>query len=505
MTKRIYVDRSRYEDFLRCNRLRYLGYHFGGVGITSAKKPLPLCVGGSVHVGLAELLRRSMDLWDQSGALNVEDDAVAAALADFSQHKSAISAEGEQVVSTEAEEYLYAEQSALIEGTLRAYARRRLRPLLEQYEVLEVEREGEWQLASYNGDGRNPWSMEEPHEIVFMSRPDALLRDRQSNQLVLLSYKTAASWDIRKAKDAEHDMQGMSEGIEIERRLGEWHRIIHTGEWEPFNKSIGRDHPPDYAYLNQMYGYLKGLDTPPRILAVRYEYLLKGERWKDKELTERFGVETRSQKSHLVRQYAAVSVPQRGAAGYAIGDVCWSWDFIRDDGRDGNLAWQNWKSRPVWDQPGGVRAWIDKLDDAAETMSGEDSTMGLEPRLLGYKCDAQAVGVTRQHPLDAIFIPPMLIYRSDDSLRDMVEQMEANERRTAEGVAAVDAASDEAEQRHLLNTFFSQTLRACHYPSDCAFVPICHGGDEIKRDPLGSGRYRVRVPNHPVESEVQGE
>ena len=41
----------------------------------------------------------------------------------------------------EYEAYLMAEQSALVEGMVRAYARRRLRPLLEEFEVLEVERE----------------------------------------------------------------------------------------------------------------------------------------------------------------------------------------------------------------------------------------------------------------------------------------------------------------------------------------------------------------------------
>ena len=105
------------------------------------------------------------------------------------------------------DEYLYQEQKALVEAQVRAYARRRLRPLLDAYEVLEVEREGEWELA----DG-----------LWFMSRPDALLRDRQTGDLYIQSFKTGASWDVRKGKDAEHDAQGLSEGVEIEKRLAEW-------------------------------------------------------------------------------------------------------------------------------------------------------------------------------------------------------------------------------------------------------------------------------------------
>lgn len=399
-------------------------------------------------------------------------------------------------VVTDAEQYLKIEQRSLIEAMVRAYARRRLRPLLEQFEVLEVEREGEWKLGEFHIGFLNSLDYdradsqeikEAEREIWFMSRPDALLRERESNELYLLSYKTAASWDVRKARDAEHDMQGMSEGIEIERRLAEWwddahHNSMPTGKWTP-----------------AMWKYLMSVDAPPRILAVRMEYMLKGERWKDKDLTQQFGVEMRSQKSHLIRQYVAVSTPQRGTAGYNIGDTCWSWDYIREDGRDSSLAWQNWKSRPVEN----VKAWIDALDDAAETMSAEDSTMGLEPRLLGYKCDAQALGVTREHPLDSVFIPPIIIYRSEDSLRDMVEQLEATERRIAEGVAAVNSATDEGDRRHELNVHFPQTRRACSYPTECAYTKICYGGEDIRSHPLDSGLYTLRVANHPIEQETK--
>lgn len=149
----------------------------------------------------------------------------------------------------------------------------------------------------------------------------------------------------------------------------------------------------------------------------------------------------------------------------------------------------------------GVKEWIDLLDSAAETMSGEDSTMGLPPRLLGYKCDAQSLGVTAQHPLDAVFIPPITIYRNEDDLRDLVDQMESQERRVAEGVAAVNSAADDGERRHALNIHFPQTRRACEYPTTCAYSRVCYGGEDIKRDPLASELYKIRVANHPQENQ----
>lgn len=572
MTTRIYVDRSRYESYGRCPRSRFLEYHFGGLGIVSMKKSLPLAVGGSVHVGLADMLDSLIGATaEQFDTMprTIEEEGVKAALADFAQYDKSLElpdAEAailnavqpttlttqlmdsitsiagggvgaisgktrEEVVRdarSEMDEYLYREQSALVEALVRAYARRRLRPLLEQFEVLEVEREGEWKLGGgvickscgthqdehqreYDLDCRCGGEFHTEPELWFMSRPDALLRERESNQLYLLSYKTTGAWDIRKARDAEHDMQGMSEGVEIERRLGHaWEMLQkHNTERIPFVKPTGMSDEeaqekgwlPDVSLPTAK--YLLTLDAPPRILAVRYEYLLKGERWKDKELSERYGMEMRSQKSHLIRQYYARSVPAKGMAGFALGDVCWSWDYIREDGKDSNLAWQNWKSRPVWEGPGGVKAWIDALDDAAPTMSGEDSTMGLEPRLLGYKCDAQAVGVTKEHPLDAVFVPPVTVYRNEDELRDLVDQMESVERRIAEGVAVVDAAEDEGERRHALNAHFPQTRRACSYPTECVYAKICYGGEDIRRGPLQSGLYQIRVPNHPQERNLE--
>src|SRR5271170_798777 len=168
-TNRIFTDRSRIITAQRCLRRRWYEYHEGGLGIRGASMPLPLAVGGSVHEGLATLLRMSSSPHVDVNANYVEDMAVAVALADFAQYTPALELDaGEQaafappaagedpafadmaeVSRGKFDAYLVAEQSALVEGMVRAYARRRLRPLLEQYEVLEVEREGEWLLSEW--------------------------------------------------------------------------------------------------------------------------------------------------------------------------------------------------------------------------------------------------------------------------------------------------------------------------------------------------------------------
>jgi hypothetical protein len=148
-----------------------------------------------------------------------------------------------------------------------------------------------------------------------------------------------------------------------------------------------------------------------------------------------------------------------------------------------------------------IARWIDMLDTASETMSGEDASVGLEPRVLGYGSLAQASGYTDQHPLDAVFMTPIIVYRNDDDLRDWIDQTEAGEVRVQEGLAQIEAVSNTSERRHLLNVYFPMARHSCEYPSTCQFVPICYGGEDIKFYPLGSGKFRARVPNHPQEVE----
>jgi hypothetical protein len=568
--KTVYTDRSRILAYQQCPRLRYLQYHQDGTGIESARKPLPLAVGGAVHKGLETLLRDGGAMWEHGdpaiklpwGELSkvwmtkIEDDAVAAALADFSTHRSALALDlteatalaaaldpkdggfAAQLTATaqelgmspddpslaellgrqrnaaaEYDDWLWREQAALVEGMVRAYARRRLRPLLEEFEVLEVEREEEWELAEEwmlnpNGDPycrkcgehwarttHNPnkkvegsHTFENPNylgPIRFLSRPDALLRSRADNSLYLLSFKTAASWDIRKERDAQHDMQGLSEGVGVEKRLGEWWALLHSRIMPQ------QGNPPIDAPSQAMYNYLVALPAPPRILGIRYEYLLKSSRYADKDLAARFGLNVWAQRSHLIRAYQG-----------ADNSWCWSYEFKKDDGGDSKLYYKNWRPKAVWEVMS-IKQWIDMLDASIETMSAEDSTIGMEPRLLGYRSEAQAQGYTATHPLDDVFPAPLTVYRQDDDLRDWVEQTEAQERRVAEAVARIDAAVDDGEKRHLLNVLAPMSRRSCSYPVECVYAKsICYGGEDARRDPLGTGAFRRREPNHPAEDAV---
>src|SRR5512146_737850 len=196
--KRHYTDRSRTESYQRCPRLRYWNYHFAERGIEPTRRSLALVVGGCVHEGLATALSEGQKFMYSAAGTDVSLDTVAAwrrieeaavasglgAYDDFlrdskleldAREQAELQVEVKQATETtvdfsaefglsddqarrltepnlaavKQEKYLEQEQRGLVEALIRAYCRRRLLPLLDELEVLEGEREGEWLLSKW--------------------------------------------------------------------------------------------------------------------------------------------------------------------------------------------------------------------------------------------------------------------------------------------------------------------------------------------------------------------
>jgi len=394
--------------------------------------------------------------------------------------------------------YLLEELAAQIEALVRAYARRRWKPLLDQFEILEVEREGEWQLGKIEYDR---WVIEpaitsapgavdpfysqtlkryvDQYEIWFMSRHDALLKERQTGYLYLQSYKTTGSWDRRKEADAQIDMQGLSEAVDVEKRFSEaWHIIQRSGGPITSIDNLA-DQMGDGQQLNRLVNlrtanWLATLPEPPRILGVRYEYMNKGARRQDKNDTEmpnRYVADT-----PLIRAYKT--------DGITADDRKWGWSYEVCDayGKSKRLDYRTWKKAPVW-RFMTIKQWIDLLDADKVQPESYDKE--------GNRLDALADQ----------FMTPIHVYRNEDDMRDMLEQLQAEEEENARDVLAVYAVrSDPGKMRSELNKRFSQNRASCSYPGKCQNHEICYGSSEIRRDPEGSGLYQIRVANHPQEN-----
>jgi hypothetical protein len=400
------------------------------------------------------------------------------------------------------EEYLRQEIAALVEGMVRCYSRRRLRPLLEQFQVQEIEHEGEWTLAQFDMTGECSYDQngrpvqEYVKEIHFLSRHDALLLERSTGYLYLQSFKTTGSWDRRKEMDAQVDMQGLSEAVDVEKRFGEAHQLLafmsgveaavkRNKEIDPI---VSLADNPEYLDSQQRVGelvsdrvaeWLRSLPDPPQILGVRYEYLLKGSRRKDKKDASQ--PDRYIQDSILCRAWKQ--------EGITSDDRRWAWtyDWTDEGGKGRRLDYRSWVKSPVWKfMP--VADWIDLLDEGK----------------------VQEGALTEQgEPMDALagqFVPVLTVYRQRDSFYDLMESMEFQETQIAKDVAEVREAERTggyAAKRSALNRRFPRTLTACSYPGKCGHWECCHGAPDIQVDPMGSGLFVERIPNHPREGLVQ--
>jgi hypothetical protein len=593
VTKVLYTSRSPVISYQRCKRLRWLGYSEGeqGMGLEPVRKSSHLVVGGAVHVGLAHLLSAGQqavdsllqqrpdlsaaevvgDLFRSEVVRKVEDEAVAGALAAFSndwaggveldpeeaksrqqggpagqpevindllaptptpsqiltqQLRGSLQAESPIVVDfadfgqvTQAvasadlaapavpayvtfdqDAWLKEELSALVEGLIRCWARRRWQGVHESYDVLEVEHEGSWKLAEWSepvtlGFNLDGSPVVRDCELHFHSRPDALLLERSTGYLYLQSFKTTGAWDRRKELDAQVDMQGLSEAVDVERRFAEAWELIQTVRQAEHTQTVA-GLMEDAEYLDagrrvkelvsdRVAEWLRGLPDPPTILGVRYEYLLKGARREDKKAGP--GEPRWNQESVLVRAYSQEGITSE--------DRRWAWtyDWKDEGGKGRRLDYRSWHKAAVWKSMP-IRDWIDLLD-AGRVQEGALDDEG--------------------NPLDALaaqLVPVVVAYRSADEMRDLLEQMESQEVQVAKDVEEVRRAEREGgagAKRSALNRLFAQNRQACSYPGLCAYRTtatqpgFCFGGPDPFNDPGVLEHFRVREANHPQEGLVQ--
>lgn len=211
-TNERFTDRSRQQEYQRCNRARYWEYEAFGTGVRKVRASIPLATGTYVHVGLGNLLRQVMALGDLPHA-HLKVDVEAAVREAVEGYRAELKARGLDVELGEDGQYVADEQVALTEALVRAYVKAPggLEALLAQYRVLEVEREEVWPYFT---------AVRETH-VTFQARADALLQERSSGDLYVLSFKTAAGQDWRRDDEGRHDVQGLSEAAAIERRLAQ--------------------------------------------------------------------------------------------------------------------------------------------------------------------------------------------------------------------------------------------------------------------------------------------
>lgn len=443
-----YVDRSRVLKYQQCPRARYYSTEIYGRGIQPIRMSIPLVVGQCVHKGLAELLLGAAKMFEVEkttiGMWGVDwvDVCVDTALEEYDKE---VKARGFTLDPEEEAFSVYSEQKALIEAMIRVWALRRLPGFLEQFEVLEVEREDTFTLY----DPSENFSLTPPDEIVWMSRADGLLRERASGDLYVLSFKTSADWNDFKDKEARIDMQGMSELYAIERRLFK----------ERWSENFDKD---DFD--------IQGI----KLAGVQMEFLLKGRRSRDKETKQYL------QDSILVRPYF------KDGGGLIEDEYAWKYwthcdgPHVTSGGKkcagDANHSLgKGWYRVPIWEHMP-VKEWIQLLHEGSVQSDAGDA-------------------------LEGLVVSPMPFFRHQEEIESWRLQVESQEARIAEirKGAATDWPDD---MKFYLDRNFPQHREACYKYGEkhpCQFLSICF---ENIGDPLESGLFQLRKAHHAAEAEA---
>ena len=402
-----------------CPRKSWYSRFFGGTGIQRKRTSLPLAFGSAFHAGAEKLLAGDvegavasahlyLDLVFSNKAIEIEDDGVA---------------------------YAIGEQKAIVEGLIRGWWTHEGERFLRDFEVVEVEQEGEAELAP---------------NMVLQFRPDALVRERLSGDLYIVSWKTASTFGPWTMNQCQTDMQSMSEVWGVETNRYDYCAYCRA------------DMYPDERLCRKC-----GKDSPSiRIEGVLYLFAVKGQRKKDEY------VGAYRQNSPL-----AYGWMRRGATEE---DTEWAWRYGWDTeeinpktGKAvGTKLGKGFRLVPIWSEyPGGVKAWIEDL-----------ATQRIAPRHL--------------NALDGAFPQSLPVSRRADEIESWRRQVVAQETRTREAVEEVGVFIGTKADNERIDELFPQHTHSCfRFNSKCEFFEACWN-PAVKADPLASGLYQISIPNH---------
>lgn len=447
-----YSDRSRLLAYQHCPRQRYFEYEIptnGEVpGVVSTKLDLDLLVGSCFHRGVEGIL---IDRKHGSEPLYTVDDAVKLALDEFwdaVKTRGGILGEGEDAY------YVYNEHAALVEALVRGWEKFSLPQLLDRYVIVEVEEEylGLFEIPGF--------------KLHFGARVDALLMEKDTLDLHVLSLKTTKEWGKKPDDEARHDMQGLSETEVVDQKLRRWHEELSNVPNQEAGWEKAVPHIPKWFIDRSTAG------AAPQVAGVKMEFALKGRKSEYPEGSGRY-----SYSNPLIR-------PWKKDDGLNSTQWAFKWEVKDDFGHSHRLG-KGWLRVNIWEDIG-VKAWIDIL--ASETIQGF----------------APGTGIAGQ------FVLPMEYYRNDEDIADMKIEVAFQEKRIAEARRALRLGMVDRvikigyPDTHdmILREQFPKHRKSCDWPKKCAYQDICYGPKAYVHDPISSQIYQIRTPNHPIEIEL---
>lgn len=465
----LYTDRSRTLARQKCARRGWFEYDIPNgtpiPGVVLTRLNSDLMIGSAFHTGVESLLT------DHS-----PDESVWRALEGDGGHWPGfwplVRSKGLVLGDKEDAYYVYHEQASLIEALIRGYAKYALPMLLARFDVVEVEREGNATLV--DGD----------FTLIWGYRADALLLERDTQDLYVLSLKTTKDFSKKKAEGGNRDMQGLSEVAAIDQRLQGWQEattqcsILQEQEFKQASLEHkleilkrGNKNPEDVPawFVSR---WEEG--APPSCFGVKMEYALKGLKLEDPK-----GSGVWKYSNPLIRpwKYAEDLGGKGRRAGLGNERYAISYDFTDDMGGNHRLG-KGWVRINIWEDMG-VKEWIE------------------------YVADTPIQGFDSGRALAAQFALPEEFYRNDNDIERWKKRIVFAGRRQSLGVVStLDALGtgnfEVFEDR--LDEFFPPSSDQCDYPTRCVYQDICYSANKgYLFNPMSAGIYEPRTPNHTAE------
>ena len=304
----VLTSRSKIVERQKCELKAFRQYHGGptGTGLQLARPSDDLVLGLAIHAGMETMLRPYI-------VGETPERGVAASAAWRYMFDAAITGlsvqddENMQHAAPEVAALLIEEQAALAYMLISAFERRRLDAVLSEFQVMEVEDETNWVLAEPGETPAGKW-------IVVMSRPDAILKRKETGALLPASFKSLKRWNKEVIRELACDPQRWSEGLAVQ-------------------AGIGGGVEPEGTF---------------------YFHFIKDDRRMDKDMLVRRYV------SPLIRPWARIEA----MGDFRPSDFAMSWEYPSSKTLGmSKLSHTKWKRVNIWRQlPGGLPKWLEWLD-----------------------------------------------------------------------------------------------------------------------------------------------
>ncbi len=463
-----YAHRSGHETWWACPRKYYLEYLHCGTGIRKMPTKLALTIGSAVHNGLATLLEGH-----KNAGQVTPDGLIQFAIKEALQYLEFSDTwqflrEPERV-----------EQQTLIAGLLYAFYYYRWPSFSKQFEILTVERDWVERLP-----------VSDTITLVTSSRPDAIVRDRNTNEIVVISWKTIDDIADYKRANFHQNLQTFLEsfyGRKVLRRYLE----------EEYMPNV-----PDGLRGKALMEYLAAESERYKTLPAEIDYtltifLVKGPRTAKLLNGEDISLEEAGSYADQDRVYKQQS------------PLCYRWESLEESTlcgqawtqryyKEGNVSYNNigkdFLSTPVpFDQ---VEEWVRSLNN------GE-----VFPSVL---VDSRNL----TNPLQKVIVDEEPEYWDGERAEEAMESFKQDSVEIAihnECLKLDGEANPEKPFEQLLGVYFKKHLTSCNnsapsagFPVKCEYKEMCVGSEQLVQiapNANQEGIWTRRLPHHHAELE----